>query len=427
MVSADPLTAQEVAVALDACRIGADEQVAIAVSGGADSLCLGLMVAALRPAVCLTVDHGLRPEAADEAAMVHDLLAARGIAHETLVWEGEKPSANIQAAARGARYRLLCDWCRDKGIKWLLTAHHQDDQAETLLLRLARGSGVYGLAAMAPVSKPPVGDVPPRLVRPFLDFPKARLIATLEAMGVTWVEDPSNSSLSYDRVKVRALLADPPLEGLSAQRLADTARRLRRSRDALEYYEHLWLRDAARLRPEGHAFLNPDLLDAAPEDIVLRGLASLCRMIGGRPYVPRFEKLERLLEALMGDEFSGQTLDGVQFAPNPGGSIIVFRELAAIGPAEPLVDQTDWDNRFDICARGDIAKLKIGALGEKGWAQLVADRPEMRDCGLPYPVRLVLPAVFDEDCLQAVPHLGYSVRDDLTVTLTPKWLTLSKK
>jgi len=197
MVSADPLTAQEVADALDTCGIGADEQVAVAVSGGADSLCLALMVAEARPTVCLTVDHGLRPEAANEAAMVHDFLARRGIEHETLEWEGEKPAANIQAVAREARYQLMTAWCRDKGIKWLLTAHHLDDQAETLLLRLARGSGVYGLAAMAPVSNPPVGGgAPPRLARPFLDFPKARLVATLNAMAVDWVEDPSNQSLS---------------------------------------------------------------------------------------------------------------------------------------------------------------------------------------------------------------------------------------
>ncbi|TNE61862.1 MAG: tRNA lysidine(34) synthetase TilS [Alphaproteobacteria bacterium] len=427
MTAAEPVTATDLNDRLDALGIGPDQKVAVAVSGGADSLCLALLAAACRPTVCLTVDHGLRAEAAAEAASVGRLFAAKGIPHVILEWTGDKPEANIQALAREARYRLMADWCRTNGIDCLLTGHHQDDQAETLLLRLARGSGVYGLAAMAPVSGTPDGQALPRIARPFLDVAKTRLVATLQARGIEWAEDPSNSSLAYDRVRARAMLANPPLDGLTAERLADTAKRLRRSREALEYYERQWLREAARLRPEGHAFLNPDRLDGAPEDTVLRGLAGLCRTVGGNTYVPRVEKTERLLDALMSPEFAGQTLDGVQFVPQTSGSILLVRELAAIEAPRVVRAADVWDNRFDISLEGDIAGLKIGALGEKGWAELVAKWPEARDVGLPHVVRLTLPALFDRDRLRAVPHLGYSDRRDLVVRLAPKWLTLSKK
>jgi len=146
-------------------------RIAVAVSGGADSLALALLAADWAAAqggkaVALTVDHGLRPEAAAEARQVRRWLADCGISHFILAWRGPRSGADVQAAARAARYRLMGEWCARRGILHLLLAHHRDDQAETVLLRLARGSGLEGLAAMAPVSELPAADgVPPPGVR----------------------------------------------------------------------------------------------------------------------------------------------------------------------------------------------------------------------------------------------------------------------
>ncbi|HLU65659.1 MAG TPA: tRNA lysidine(34) synthetase TilS, partial [Kofleriaceae bacterium] len=168
-------------------------RLAVAVSGGPDSLCLCLLAHGWAKArggevSALTVDHGLRPTSADEARQVAAWLGPRGIDHHVLRWTGAKPATAIQEAAREARYRLLGDWCRAAGVLHLLLAHHLDDQAETVAFRRARGSGPEGLAGMPAVRE--LAGL--RLLRPLLGVPKARLVATLEAAGQAWLEDPSN-------------------------------------------------------------------------------------------------------------------------------------------------------------------------------------------------------------------------------------------
>ncbi len=174
---------------------------AVAVSGGADSMALLCLAArwGKRPLTALTVDHGLRAESAEEARRVKGWAEAQGVPHVTLAWRGEKPKANLQAAARAARYGLLAQWCRDARVEGLLLAHTLDDQAETVLLRLARGSGVNGLAAMAPATR--LRGV--TLLRPLLGISRARIVATLEALRQPWIEDPSNEDTRFARVRLR--------------------------------------------------------------------------------------------------------------------------------------------------------------------------------------------------------------------------------
>lgn len=409
---------------LNELGIEAGSKVAVAVSGGADSLALALLMHKLRTVVALTVDHGLRPESAAEALGVGKTLQRFGITHHVLEWHGEKPSSNIQAEARAARYRLLAEWCVANDVPYLATAHHMDDQAETLLLRLARGSGVYGLAGM-PQMAPCVDFGHITLIRPLLDHPKAALKDWLESEGVAWVEDPSNENTQFDRVKVRQLLQAPPLEGLQAERLAETAKRLRRSRDALEFYEREWLSRAVSEHEPGFLTLDPSALRAAPLDIVLRGLASLCRAFEPVGYTPRMEKVERLLETLFGTS-GGQTLYGAQFMLGKDG-ITVCREVAACEALKPVADGGIWDNRFEISAGGDTRGLEIGALGEKGWGQAVIKWPEVREINMPHEVRLSLPAVFSEGQLRALPLMGYSNLVNVTIHLSRKPLIRPKK
>lgn len=203
----------------------------LAVSGGPDSLALLLLAQAAFPGavIAATVDHGLRPEAAEEAALVRRLCNQLDVHHDTLA--GTVPAeGNLQQGARALRYALLADWARGRA-GWIATAHQQDDVAETFLMRARRGAGVGGLAAMAAAR--PLGEA--LLIRPLLGWSRAELLGIVEAAGIAPVRDPSNQDPRFDRARIRALLADA--EDLPADRLAAAARNLRDAEEALGWAE----------------------------------------------------------------------------------------------------------------------------------------------------------------------------------------------
>jgi len=209
----------------------------LAVSGGPDSVALMWLAARWRKAlkkgprlVAVTVDHGLRKEAAREARDVKQLAAALEIEHRTLRWRGDKPKTGLPSAARDARYRLLARAAKSCGASHILTAHTRDDQAETVVMRLSRGSGIAGLAAMARQSDRD-GVV---LARPFLDVPKARLVATLEKAGIAFADDPTNHDPRFTRPRLRALMPVLAAEGADARGLVRLAMRLARANEALD-------------------------------------------------------------------------------------------------------------------------------------------------------------------------------------------------
>ena len=188
-------------------------EIAVAVSGGPDSLCLAFLIQRWSEGlggrtVGLIVDHGLRDESHDEARAVAHQLRALGVSTQVLSWTGDKPQRNVQATARDARYALLLDWCRAHRVIHLALGHHAADQAETHLLRLRAGSGADGLAGMAPISER--GGT--RIIRPFLDLPPERLRATLTTAGLSWVDDPSNRDLRYARAQLRQEICGAPFD-----------------------------------------------------------------------------------------------------------------------------------------------------------------------------------------------------------------------
>ena len=407
-----PLDDTAFAAALD--RLGPFEpspQLAVAVSGGADSLALTLLAHRWARArgggiTALTVDHRLRPESAAEADRVGIWLGTRGIRHEILVWHGPYPLNDLQAAARAARYRLLAQWCRREHCLHLLTAHHQDDQAETLILRLGRGSGLNGLAAMAPI----VEEAHHRLLRPLLDVPAARLRATLVDLGQDWIEDPSNRNPAFARVRVRALKDPFGAAGLTSTRLAETARHLGRARAALEGAVERALAEAVAPHPAGFALVDPTPLAGAPDEIGLRAVAALVTAVGGNEFPPRFDRLERAAEALFSGRLgAGRTLGGCRLVPWRG-RVLVVREPAAVAPPVALPAngaELVWDQRFVIRAEPGAGGVTVGPLGAAEAARVggIAERP-----GTPYLpscVRATLPAFRREGSLIGVPHLGW--------------------
>lgn len=226
----------------------------LAVSGGPDSMALLLLAAAARPGdvEAATVDHRLRPESAAEATMVREVCAELGVRHETLRVE-VPPAGNLQAAARAERYALLGSWLWGRQLAALATAHHLDDQAETLLMRLNRGSGVSGLAGVRASGRIPTEDGG-RLIRPLLAWRRAELQAICDAAGVRPVEDPSNLDPRFDRVRLRQALKASDM--LDPEAVARSAAHLAEAEEALEWATHQeWLKrvrhtaDRVRYRP----------------------------------------------------------------------------------------------------------------------------------------------------------------------------------
>lgn len=207
----------------------------LAVSGGPDSLALFLLAHAALPgeiAVC-SIDHGLRPEAAGEVALVERIAGERGIPFTHL--SVKLAPGNLQAQARAARYAALAKWAQDKGLGAVATAHHADDQAETLLMRLNRGSGLSGLAGVR--ARSTIAESEITLLRPLLSWRKAELAAVVTAAGITAAADPSNTNLAFDRARLRAQLADA--DWLDPVTLATSAAHLAESWQALEWYAEL--------------------------------------------------------------------------------------------------------------------------------------------------------------------------------------------
>ncbi|MEA4836757.1 MAG: tRNA lysidine(34) synthetase TilS [Rhodospirillaceae bacterium] len=407
----DPIGDAEFSSWMD--RLGPFERlpvVAVACSGGADSLALTILADAWArsrggQAIALTVDHGLRADSAAEAETVGRWLAAREIPHHVLRWEGAKPGTGIQAAARRARYALLEDWCRQEGLLHLLLAHHRDDQAETLLMHLARGSGVDGLAGMAPITETRAL----RLLRPMLDAPHARLEATLAARGLVWVEDPSNRNPLFRRVRMRGLLSSAGIlagEGLDSRRLAKTAQGLSRARGSLETAGARLLAVCADLHPAGFVRLDPVSFARAEPEIRLRALAALCRCLGGAVYPPRLERLERLERALTDGLAARRTFQGCVLAPWEGG-VLIQREVRAMAApvAIPPGGSARWDGRFTARIGGGCGPMRLGALGIEAWRQVRRDGAARG--GIPGSVCPTLPALFDDSGLVAIPHLGF--------------------
>lgn len=381
--------------------------VAVGLSGGGDSLALVLLLRRWIAGrggslLALTVDHGLRPDSGAEAEAVGRTMARLGVPHRILRWEGEKPVAGLQAAAREARHRLLAEVCVDAGILHLALAHHQEDQAETVLLRLARGSGIDGLAGMAPVRAE--GAV--RVIRPLLGFSHDRLLATCRAEGLDWVEDPSNRNPRFARARLRAVRESLAGEGLDRDRLCEVARRAGRARAALEQATAALLAEVATLHPEGWLTLAPGPLLAAPEEIALRLLARALSAIGAPTHPIRDEAVERLLGALAAGQ--GGTLAGCTVRMRRGMVMIAREPAAAVERLTvPPGGRVRWDRRFNL----RLSPLRqhpvtVAALGAVGWRDWAGRQPAGCVPELPAPVRDSLPSLWSGNELLALPTFG---------------------
>lgn len=392
-------------------QFAVDDVLAVAVSGGPDSMAL-LHIAVMearesgRKVHALTVDHGLRPEARAEAEQVAKWALALGVPHTILTHDGVVPTADIQASARDIRYGLMGQWCRDHAAAALLVAHTQDDQAETFLLRLGRGSGVDGLSGMAADSAREDGT---RIVRPLLDVPREQLLALLTASGQDFISDPSNLDERHARVRVRKLMPHLEAEGMTARRLAETSARMLTARQALEGWTRSHVAASVVFDPGGFARVSlPNFMDV-PEEILLRAMSRLVMAISGAAYPPRLHHTRALAKRLGDAAFSGATLGGVRVHVK-GQEAFLFRESRAVqGPlvlTPEITRQTMWDGRFELAVRAPAAdvptELTLAPLGSEHWREV---RKQAEVPMLPAAVGAGLPAVFAGGRVVDVPCL----------------------
>jgi tRNA(Ile)-lysidine synthase len=385
-------------------------RLALAVSGGADSMALTHLIArwraeegSKREVTVLTVDHGLRAESRAEAAMVARMAASLGLPHAILTWTRDgRPSGGLQERARAARYDLMAAYCQAHDIPALVTAHHLDDQAETFLMRLKRGSGLDGLAAI-PEESVWSGVA---VLRPLLDIPKARLAATLTEAGIAWVEDPSNSDQRFERARMRGCSDALAKLGLTPEALARSAQRLRRARAALDHAADAFLAEHGAMSEAGYCLIASDALVALPAEIALRVLARAVNAVGGRETPLRLAKLEALLASLVECPKAAHTLGGCRLQP-VSERLGVFRETRGTGlPTLQLApgERALWDNRFRVeLEAGADAPVTVGALGEARWRDLRASTPWLTE--LPRFAGATLPAGLAEGSI-VLPRLG---------------------
>jgi tRNA(Ile)-lysidine synthase len=288
----------------DLAALAAPAAFGVAVSGGPDSLALLLLAEAAFPGQveAATVDHRLRPESAAEAAFVRDLCTDRGIAHATLV--GPAVAGNVQAGARALRYRLLGAWARERGLAFVLTAHHRDDQAETLLMRLQRGAGLAGLAGIRPRAEIEGLNV----LRPLLGWGRAELAEIVAAAGLVPVEDPSNSDARYDRARLRAHLAET--DWLEAPALARSAAALAEAEEGIEWIVEQLIAERTESAGNGLTFDAAGLPAELRRRVLIRLLALL---VPADP--PRGPAVQHLLAMLEAGEVA--TLAGVRCEGGP--------------------------------------------------------------------------------------------------------------
>lgn len=247
----------------------------------------------------LTFDHGLRKDSATEAQKIGEWVKDwPGVEHHVLKWKGKKPETSIMEKAREARYAQLCKWCVGQGIDELWLGHHQTDQVETFLFRLAKGSGLDGLGGMA--ERQPYAETGVMLVRPLLQFGKKTIEDFCDEADIPYVRDPTNVDMKYARSRLRHALPVLETEGLSESRLAGTVRRLDRAREALDFYADKIMRSAVIIGDDETA-IKMKTLEGVPEEMRIRVIRRVLAAMGRGGYGPRLDRLEQLLEEFFAD------------------------------------------------------------------------------------------------------------------------------
>ncbi|WP_268247220.1 tRNA lysidine(34) synthetase TilS [Paramylibacter ulvae] len=376
-----------------------DGPVGAAVSGGSDSIAMLLLLANWcakngRALHVATVNHNLRADAAIEARFVANVCAKLGIPHETLVWPGWDQRGNLQEAARNARKTLLSDWAKQNELGSVAIGHTKDDQAETILMRMLRGSGVDGISGIYPIEN---GDGFVWL-RPLLDYERQELRAYLTSKNQDWIDDPSNQETRFDRVKLRRILHDITEAGFSTHGMITTAENMKRARHFLENALANHAQDICEVTDAGSILIHKEKLCVAEPEMRFRLIAHCLKRISGNIYPPRLHALELVdAQVLLGESTA---LHGCLIRQASDDRVEISREPNAM-PSQHGIKEL-FDNAWEINAVDQIGDVVVAPVGENGISQIA----DWRDLGLSRYALMATPAIWRKEELIAAPIAG---------------------
>ena len=288
------------------------KSLALAVSGGPDSLCLAFFTKIYASEFgnkihVLIVDHNLRKESHKEALKVKNILNKREITSKILKWRGKIPISNIQKNARDMRYALLSNYCLKNKVKYLVTAHHEDDQIENFFIRLLRGSGLAGLSSMSVKAK---YDNNLKIIRPFLSMKKKDLKYVALNFFKTYIKDPSNNNEKFLRVRIRKYRKKMKKEGLDTRKIIKTVDNLFSANQALDFYKNKAIYKHASFITKNKCLINKSIFSEEAEEIVFKFFSDILMLVSGTYYPPRSKKVLNLIGRLKKRKFIKSTLGG---------------------------------------------------------------------------------------------------------------------
>ena len=392
--------------------------IGLAVSGGGDSLALLVMASKWADLFCrdlkvVTIDHHLRSDSRTEANYVKTMADSLGHSHDILDWKYEATTGNFQAAASQARKQLISAWAKKKCIHTVLLGHTANDQAETFLMRLARGSGVDGLACMNRSKK--LYDI--EWFRPLLSFQREDLRHYLNFQNIKWFDDPSNENLRYTRVKVRKVLRELEILGVKQRVFLETAKRMDQAKEVLNDVAREAGEQYLRLREWGDIEVDKKLFEVTRHETYLRLLAHIIKSISGNIYRTRLSELKQFALALNESTFKARTIGGI-IARSLNEKTLVLRREPRVptfikhAPARNFI----WDSRWAISLVKNKLGVseKIGPLGTFGLSQI---RPKV-PASIPTEGLISLPTLFREERVVASPVLNFGEGFDCSLAYT---------
>ncbi len=366
-------------------------KIAVAVSGGADSLSLALLLkyAGIK-FVALIVDHGLRIESAKEASSVQKHLRRLKIESHILKWSDNKPKSNIHENARRARYKLLTNYCHENNIRYLLVAHTKNDQAETIMLRIFRGSGVDGISGIK--KKTTMNGI--TVIRPLLDIKRGDIELFLKSKKIKWIDDPSNYNTKFERVRVRQLLSSFHDKDLWLDRLSLLGENASRSSDYIKKRVRSVFKKLIEIDKFGFISVPHSKFLKLHEEIALKLLVKIITRFSDKEHQPRLASLEKCYEQIISKKDT--VLGGIEIKHHKD-KVLFIRELKKV---DKEIKNGIWDNRFFITPNN---KFKIAPLGEDGWKQV---KSKVKKKNWPH-IKIVysLPTLFEKKKVVACPLL----------------------
>ncbi len=308
--------------------LGINSNFVIALSGGPDSLALLYLAKNFVKKnnlkfVAVSIDHKLRLDSSKEIEWIRKIMRKEKVSFVSKKVTKKISSSNTLSTARKYRYELLTDVCKKNKFKYLLTAHHLDDEIETFLMRLIRGSGIKGLSSLRPVSKYKGGEI--SIVRPLLKYSKKSLIKYLAKIKQSYIYDNTNQDMKYDRSRIRAIAENLINEGLDKKRILDVIQNLKKADEAITVSVNNYLKKCISLGRNSTLKFNNKKFKKAPVEIQYRIINKLCRLVGNNHKVPRSKSLQGLIEKINSGNLKSHTLNGCIFMSN-SEEILISKE-----------------------------------------------------------------------------------------------------